>query len=124
MGWLSAIWEIFKVVAPHAAPHVTEAVKDRWKAKQAAERKEQQVRDAQNAAEIADALVTLEQRMSSAEARAAAAEEKASALEEKLSQAEAQAARNWSAARMWAIWLLAWNTIVTAVLLYLMLRKK
>jgi cytochrome c biogenesis factor len=124
MGWLSAIWEIFKVVAPHAAPHVTEAVKDRWTAKQAAVRKEREARDAQNAQEIAEVLVMLEQRMSSVDARAAATEEKVLVLEEKLSQAEARAAKNWSTARIWAIWLLAWNAVVTAVLLYLIFRRK
>jgi DNA invertase Pin-like site-specific DNA recombinase len=124
MGWWSAIWEIFKVVAPHAAPHVTEAVKDRWTAKQAAERKKREARDAQNEQEIAEVLVMLEQRMSSVDARAVATEQKVLALEEKLSQAQAQAARNWSTARIWAMWLLAWNAIVTAVLLYLILRRK
>jgi len=131
MGWWSAIWEIFKAVAPHAAPHVTQAVKDRWIAREAAERKERQAQEAQEAAEsiheVTEALIVLEQRMSAAEAKAAAFEEKASALEEKLAGAEAEAARNarnWATVRIWVIWLLVWNAAITAIMIYLIFRKK
>jgi methanogenic corrinoid protein MtbC1 len=125
MGWLSAIWEIFKVVAPHAAPHVTQAVRDRRTAREAAERRHLEEAHAErNAEEMAAILVALEQRMLAAESRATAAEERACVLEEKFTQAEALVTRNWATARIWIIWLLAWNAVVTAILLYLIFRRK
>jgi len=124
MGWLSAIWEIFKVVAPHAAPHVTQAMRDR-RSREAAERKQrEEAHAARNAEDIVEALVALEHRISAAEDRAAAADERTSGLQEKLAQVEAQAARNVATTRIWVVCLLAWNAVVTVVLLYLIFQRK
>jgi hypothetical protein len=123
MGLWSAIWEIFKIVGPHAAPHVSQAMKDRRAAREAAESRERQEQEARNAEEVAGVLVALEQRTSRAEAQAAAAKEKASALEQKLAEMQAQFARKWAAARVWMIGLLAWNAVLAVVVIYLVFRK-
>src|SRR5262245_58459737 len=114
MGLWGVLLEIAKAVAPHAAPHVARAVVDAAKDRRAASEAQRTPDGLQpTAADLAAALTYLDQRLSAAEERAATAEQK-------LSLAEARMADQWATARKWASALLAWNGVVTAVLIWLL----
>src|SRR5262249_14918449 len=125
MGLWGVLWEIFKVVVPHTAPHVARAVRDRQTAGLAQRR-------AQAAAkEIAQGFATMEERLAAAEEKAdaaerssAAAEERAAAAEGKLALALAQSAGRWNAVRKWMLALLVWNAVLTAILIFLLVARR
>ena len=128
MGFWGVLWEIVKAVGPHAAPHVARAVAGR-KPVAIADRRAQAA--AERMSHMAQGLATIEERLEAAEAKAeiadrnaAEAAERAAAAEEKLSQALAQSAERWNAARMWMLALLAWNVVITAVVIYLAVRRR
>ena len=125
MGLWGVLWEIVKAIGPHAAPHVARAMTQR---KTVAE-SEQRTRAAVK--EIAQEFSTLEQRVQAALERAdaaernsIAAEERAAAAEERLMLTQAQMADQWAAARKWFIALLAWNALVTILLIFLLFRHR
>lgn len=125
MGLWGVLWEIFKVVVPHTAPHVARAVAGR-KPVDIGQQREQIA-----AKEMADGLRTMEERVCAAEEKAAAAEhasaiatERAAAAEEKLALAEARFAGQWTLARKWIIGLLAWNALITALMIYLLVARR
>jgi hypothetical protein len=118
MGLWGVLWEIFKVVAPHTAPHVAQAVKER-RAAGLAEQRANAV-----AQEIAHEFTTLEERIAAAELKAAASEARAADAEEKLSLLQTQMAGRWATMRIWALALLAWNAVITAVLVYLLAARR
>jgi hypothetical protein len=114
MGLWGVLWEIVKAVVPHTAPHVaraiTDAAKDRRVAAQAG---------LQSAAvdDLHGRVELLEQHLQAAEQRAAAAEIKLGAYLDDFS-------RKWESGRKWIIALLAWNALVTAILLFLLFRHR
>ena len=118
MGLWGVLWEIFKVAAPHAAPHVARAVKEH-RAAGLAEPRANAV-----AQEIAHEFTTLEERIAAAELKAAASEARAADAEEKLSLLQTQMAGRWATMRIWALALLAWNAVITAVLVYLLAARR
>ena len=125
MGFWGVLWEIVKAVGPHAAPHVARAMTQRKTVAESDQRTRAAVK------EIAQEFSTLEQRVQAAEDRAdaaernsIAAEERAAAAEEKLTVTQAQMADQWAAARKWFIALLAWNAVVTILLIFLLFRHR
>lgn len=114
MGLWSVLFELVKAVAPHAAPHVTKAVvnaaKDRMAARTAGEIAVPSNED------LASLLASLERRVTAAETRA-------SAVEQELESAQIEFARKWNSGRIWVIALLAWNALLTALAIYLLVRK-
>ena len=126
MGLWGVLWEIVKAIGPHAAPHVARAMTQRKAATAEAERRTRAAVE-----EVAQEFSTLEQRVQAAEMRAVAAEstsiaaeERAAAAEEKLALTQAQIADQWTAVRKWFIILLAWNAVVTALLIFLLFRHR
>lgn len=115
MGLWSVLFEIVKAVAPHAAPHVTKAVvnaaKDRMGGKGAPE-----IAPLSNE-ELASLLAALERRVTAAETRASAAEQE-------LETIQTEFARKWKSASIWVIALMAWNGVLTVLLIYLAFFRK
>ena len=121
MGLWGVLWEIFKVVVPHTAPHVARAVRGRQTAG-FAERRAQAA-----AKEIAQGFATMEERLAAAEEKAAAAESSAAVAEERAGAAEdrlALAQTQWNAVRKWMLALLIWNAALTAVLIYVLVARR
>ena len=125
MGLWGVLWEIVKAIGPHAAPHVARAMTQRKTVRESDQRTRAAVK------EIAQEFSTLEQRVQAALERAdaaeqnsIAAEERAAAAEEKLTLTQAQMADRWAAARKWFIALLAWNALVTILLIFLLFRHR
>jgi hypothetical protein len=125
MAFWGVLWEIFKAVGPHAAPHVARAVAGRKPAAIADRRAQAAAR------EIAEGFRTMEERVAAAEEKAgaaerssAAAEERAAAAEDKLALVQAQFAAQWSAVRKWMLGLLIWNAVLTAILIYVLVVKR
>jgi len=121
MGLWGVLWEIFKVVVPHTAPHVARAVRGRQTAG-IAERRAQAA-----AKEIAQGFATMEERLAAAEEKAAAAESSAAVAEERAGAAEdrlALAQTQWNAVRKWMLALLIWNAALTAVLIYVLVARR
>jgi len=80
---------------------------------------------------IAQEFSTLEERVQAAEERAGAAErnsiaaeERTAAAEEKLTFTQAQMAVQWAAARKLFIALVAWNALITTLLIVLLFRHR
>jgi hypothetical protein len=121
MGFWTILWEIAKAVAPHTAPHVVRAVTDRARERRAAREPEPQHPSRED---LAGAISYLERRLSAAEERAAAADDKASLAEEKLALAEARMADKWTLAARWMLALLAWNVVITAILIYVLIARR
>src|SRR5260370_22583277 len=115
MGFWGIVWEIAKAVAPHTAPDGARAVADRARERRAARGPELQQPSPQD---LSGAISYLEKRLSAAEERAAAADDKASLAEERLALAEARMADKWALAARWMLALLAWNAVITGVLIY------
>jgi hypothetical protein len=114
MGFWGVLWELARVVVPHAAPHVARAVADAAKERRAASEAARTLTVPQPRNEdLAAALSDLEHRLS-------IAEERAEAAEQKLSLAEARMADQWAAARKFAILLLVWNAAVTVAMITLL----
>ena len=113
MGFWGVLWEIVKAVGPHAAPHVARAMTQR---KTVAE-SDQRTRAEQR-------VQAAEERAGAAERNSIAAEERATAAEEKLALTQAQMADQWAAARKWFIALLAWNALITILLIFLLFRHR
>jgi hypothetical protein len=115
MGLWSVLFEIVKAVAPHAAPHVTKAVvnaaKDRMGTRTAGEIV------APSNEDLASLLASLERRVTAAETRAAAAEQE-------LETTQNEFARKWKGASLWVIALLAWNAVLTGLLIYLAVARR
>jgi hypothetical protein len=121
MGLWGVLWEIFKVVVPHTAPHVARAVRGRQTAG-IAERRAQAA-----AIEIAQGIATMEERLAAAEEKAAAAESSAAAAEERAAAAEdrlALAQTQWNAVRKWMLALVVWNAALTAILIYVLMARR
>ena len=125
MGIWGVLWEIVKAIGPHAAPHVARAMTQRRTVAESDQRTRAAVK------EIAQEFSTLEQRVQAALERAdaaeknsIAAEERAAAAEERLMLTQAQMADQWAAARKWFIALLAWNALVTILLIFLLFRHR
>ena len=125
MGLWGVLWEIVKAIGPHAAPHVARAMTQRKNATEVDHRTRAAVE------EISQEFSTLEQRVEAAEARAAAAErnstaaeERTAAAEENFALAQAQMDAQWATARKWFIAVLLWNALVTAILIFLLLRHR
>ena len=125
MAFWGVLWEIVKAIGPHAAPHVARAMTQRKTVAESDQRTRAAVK------EIAQEFSTLEQRVQAAEDRAdaaernsIAAEERAAAAEEKLTVTQAQMADQWAAARKWFIAILAWNALVTILLIVLLFRHR
>jgi hypothetical protein len=117
MGLWGVLWEIFKVVVPHTAPHVARAVRNRQTAG-IAERRAQAV--AQGFATMEERLAAAEEKAAAAETSAAVAEERAAAAEDRLAQAQAQ----WNTVRKWMLALLVWNAVLTAILIYVLVVRR
>src|SRR5215469_13760408 len=105
MGLWGVLWEIFKVVVPHTAPHVARAVRGRQTA---------------GFAEMEERLAAAEEKAAAAESSAAVAEERAGAAEDRLALAQTQ----WNAVRKWMLALLIWNAALTAVLIYVLVARR
>lgn len=121
MGFWGILWEITKAVVPHTAPHVVRAVADRGRERRAARQPEVQQPSPED---LAGAISYLERRLSAAEERAATADDKASLAEERLALAEARMADKWALAAKWMLALLAWNAVLTGILIYLLIVRK
>jgi hypothetical protein len=121
VGFWTILWEIARAVVPHTAPHVVRAVADRNKERRAAREKDP---NQPSAGDLAGAISYLDQRLSAAEEHAAAAGERAAAAEERLAVAEAQMADKWAAAGKWMIALLAWNLVITGLVIYLLFARR
>ncbi len=115
MGLWGVLFELVRAVVPHAAPHVTRAVvnaaKDRMASRNAGEI------EAPSNQDLASLLASLERRVTSAETRASAAEQD-------LESTQTEFARKWNSARIWVIALLAWNALLTAITIYLLVARK
>jgi hypothetical protein len=120
VGFWTILWEITKVMAPHTAPHVVRAVAERGNRRSAREAGPAQP----SAKDLANAISYLENRLSAAEERAATAEDKAAVMEEKLALAEARMADKWALAAKWMLALLAWNAVITGILIYLLFARR
>jgi hypothetical protein len=109
MGLWGVLFEIVKAVAPHAAPHVTKAVVNAAKDRRAS-KAEPEITTLSNE-ELASLLAALERRLTVAETREAAAEHDLEAL-------QAEFAQKWKTASMLVMSLLAWNVLVSLLLIY------
>lgn len=120
MGFWGVLLELARVVVPHAAPHVARAVVDRAKERRAAESSRPAETHQPSNESLALAITYLEHRLS-------IAEEKASAAEELRIASEAQAAERWMQAKKVFTALIAWNALVTAslvaLLIYIVVRR-
>src|SRR5215472_4896199 len=124
MGLWGVLWEIFKVVVPHTAPHVARAV-TRQTAGIAERRAQAAAKEiAQGFATMEERLAAAEEKAAAAESSAAAAEERAAAADDRLAQAQAQMAEQWNAVRKWMLALLVWNAALTAVLIYVLVARR
>jgi hypothetical protein len=111
MGFWGVLLELARAVVPHAAPHVARAVVDAAKERRAASAAgNSRSVDQPSNESLAEAISYLERRLS-------VVEEKASELEEKFLAAEARMAKRWEDARKLAIGVIAWNAVVTALLI-------
>ncbi|HEX7288170.1 MAG TPA: hypothetical protein VF532_18430 [Candidatus Angelobacter sp.] len=115
MGLWGVLIDILKTAASHAAPHVAKSAVDMARERMAAN--DAARRDGANAEELSQALAALDQRIIAAEQRAAAAEEQLTAVQEFF-------ARKWASARVWVIALLAWNAMLTGLLIYLVVTRR
>jgi hypothetical protein len=115
MGLWGVLIDILKTAASHAAPHVAKSAVDMARERMAAS--DAARREGGNAEELNQALSLLGQRVVAAEQRAAAAEEQLTAVQEYF-------ARKWASARVWVIALLAWNTVLTGLLIYLVVARR
>lgn len=111
-----ALWgvliDILKTAASHAAPHVARTAVD-------------MARERMNATAQKpgpDPVEALNQVLSEFDQRIAASEQRASAAEEQLTAMQQAWSRKWDSARIWIIVLLAWSVLMTAGVLYLLLR--
>lgn len=115
MGLWSLLAEIAKALVPHAAPHVARGVvtlaKDRI-GPLAASRRVEEARVEEAKAELGRQLSDLQERLAAAEDRAATAEARALA-------AEAEFAAQLQQLRRWILALLAWNVVVTILVILL-----
>lgn len=115
MGLWGVLIDILKTAASHAAPHVAKSAVDMARERMAANKADPQ---ATNAVDQLHAVLSgLDQRVAAAEQRAAAAEEQLTAVQEYF-------ARKWASARVWVIALLAWNALLTALLIYLFVARR
>lgn len=115
MGFWGVLFELARAVVPHAAPHVARAVVDAAKERRAnAAGAGPRPADQPGNESLLEALSYLDQRITIAEGRAAEAEEK-------LLAAERQMTERWEYARKLAIGLIAWNGVVTATLIALVI---
>lgn len=119
MGFWGVLFELARAVVPHAAPHVARAVVDAAKERRGTAAGSRSADQPTNQS-LAEALSYLDHRITIAEGRAAEAEEK-------LLAAERQMAERWEYARKLAIGLMAWNGIVTAaliaIIIFILLRR-
>jgi hypothetical protein len=120
MGFWGVLLELARAVVPHAAPHVARVVVDAAKERRAASAAGSSQRPDQPSNEaLAEAITYLERRLS-------VAEEKASELEGKLLASENRMEERWQYARKLAIGAIAWNAVITAlliaILIYMLLR--
>jgi hypothetical protein len=125
MGLWGVLWEIVKAVGPHAAPHVARAMTQRKNTAESDRRTHAAVKEiAQEFSTLEERVQASEERVAAAERNSIAAEERAAAAEEKLTLTQAQMAVQWSAVRKWFIILLAWNALVTALLIFLLFHHR
>jgi len=114
MGLWGVLIDILKTAATHAAPHVAKSAVDMARERMAAN---DAARPGTATEDLNNALAALERRVVAAEQRAAAAEEQLTAVQEFF-------ARKWASARIWVIALLAWNGLLTGLLIYLLATRK
>jgi len=115
MGLWGVLIDILKTAATHAAPHVAKSAVDMARERMGANKAEPQA---------ADPVDQLNAVLSSFDQRIAAAEQRAGAAEEQLTAVQEFFARKWASARVWVIALLAWNALVTGLLIYLLATRK
>lgn len=114
MGLWGVLIDILKTAATHAAPHVAKSAVDMARERMAAN---DAARPGTATEDLNNALAAFERRVVAAEQRAAAAEEQLTAVQEFF-------ARKWASARIWVIALLAWNGLLTGLLIYLLATRK
>jgi hypothetical protein len=115
MGLWGVLLEFVRTAATHAAPHVAKSAVEIARERMGASRTEAQGADPVE--QLNQVFAAFDQRLTAAEQRAAAAEEQLTAVQERFD-------RKWASARIWVIGLLAWNAILTAVLLYVLFARK
>lgn len=115
MGLWGVLFEIVKAVAPHAAPHVTKAVVNAAKDRRAS-KAEPEIAALSNE-ELASLLAALERRVTVAETREAAAEQDMESI-------QAEFMRRWKTASILVIGLLAWNVVLTVLVVYLAFARR
>lgn len=115
MGLWGVLLEFVRTAATHAAPHVAKGAVDIARERMNATRTEPQGVDPVE--QLNKVFSAIEQRLVAAEQRAAAAEEQMTALQDYFT-------RKWASARIWVIGLLAWNAVLTAILIYVLVARK
>lgn len=122
MAFWGVLLELARAVVPHAAPHVARVVVDAARERRAASTgagRTQTVNQPTNES-LAEAITYLDRRIGTSE-------EKFSELEQRLLEAETQTAARWEHIRKLIIGLIAWNGVVTAALIalivYLLVRR-
>jgi hypothetical protein len=121
MGLWGVLIDVLKTAASHAAPHVARTAVDLARERIAANGTSRgsgaAARAEDFAQELSAALASFDQRLIDAEKRATGAEQQLTMFQERV-------ARQWARARLWVLGLLAWNAVLTAVLLYFLVTRR
>jgi hypothetical protein len=115
MGFWNLLGTIARAVAPHAAPHLSKAVVDAARERMGS-RNANQPQDV-NVDDLNRALATFHERLT-------VAEERASALETRTILAEAEVVRQRAQIKIWVVSLLAWNLLLTVLVIWLFVLRK
>lgn len=115
MGFWNLLAGIARAVAPHAAPHIARGVVD-------AARERMGVRNANPRPDVDPD--DLNRALASLHERLVMAEERSAALETRAVLAEGELARQRAQIKIWFLALLAWNILLTLLVVWLFFLRK